>query len=114
MKKHRVLIIEEDSIFSNGLELLLVLQENLEIIGHVPADMPAIITKIKDTQPDVIIINDNIATANAELVMTLLKTHPNLRIITLSLEGNLVNVYDNREVLVTTIDDLFAAITENK
>lgn len=114
MKKHRVLIITEDSIFSNGLELLLVLQENLETIGTAPADLPAITAEIKRTQPDVVIINEDLATANPQLVMSLLKAHPDLRVITLSLEGNRINVYDNREVTVTTSDDLVAVITDKK
>ncbi len=114
MKKSRVLIAGEDSLFSNAVELLLVLQENLEIVGAVSHDVQAITAKIKQTQPDVIIISDEIASVNAQLIMTILKTYPHLRIITFNLDDNRINVYDNREVDVTTVNDLVSAITENK
>lgn len=114
MKKYRVLIVAEDSIFSNSIELLLVLQENLEIVSTVADDIQVIASEIECTRPDVVIINSEIATAHTDLVMTLLKTYTNLRVITVRLDDNRINVYGNREVPVTTIDDLVSAITENK
>ena len=114
MKKHRVLIVTEDTLFSDGVELLLVLQENLEIVGEAPGNAQAITAEIERTHPDVIIINDDIATADAQLIISLLKPYPDLRIITFSLAGNRINVYDNREVMITTAKDLVTAITENK
>ncbi len=112
MEKSRVLIVEEDSLFSNAVELLLVLQENLEIVGTVSLEIQVIAAEIKQTQPDVIITSDDVATANAPLIMTLLKAHPHLRIITFNLDDNRINVYDNREVDVTTVNDLVSAITD--
>lgn len=112
MEKCRVLIIAEDTIFSNAIELLLVLQENLEIVGAVSPDIEVISAQIKQTQPSVVIINDDIATANAQLVVTLLNTYSHLRIIAFNLDNNRINVYDNRQVDVTTVDDLVSAITE--
>lgn len=114
MEKHRVLIIEEDSLFSNGVELLLVLQENLEIVGSVRADLQVVTAEIQATNPNVIIISDDIATSNAQLIMSLLRAYPDLRIITFSLEDNRINVYDKREVIVSTASDLITAITEEK
>ncbi len=112
VKKYRVLIVEEDSLFTNAVKLLLVLQEHLEIVGAVFLDIQAISAKIEQTEPDVIIISDHIATANAQLIMTLLKTYTYLRIITFNLDDNHINVYDNREVDVTTVNDLVSAITD--
>ncbi len=113
MEKSRVLIVEEDSLFTNVIELLLILQENLVIVGAVSSDIQAITAMIKQTQPDVIIISNDIATANAQLIMPLLKRYSHLRIITFNLDDNHINVYDNREVDVTTVHDLVSAITES-
>ena len=110
--KSRVLIVEEDSLFTNVVELLLILQENLVIVGTVSPDIQAITTALEQTQPDVIIISDDIATANVQLILPLLKIHPHLRIITFNLDDNRLNVYDNREVDVTTVNDLVSAITD--
>ena len=46
--------------------------------------------------------------------MSLLRAYPDLRIITFSLEDNRINVYDKREVIVSTASDLITAITEEK
>lgn len=114
MEKSRVLIVEEDSLFFNAVELLLVLQENLEIVGAVSTDIQEIAAKIEQTQPDVIIISDDIASANTQLIIPLLKKYSCLRIITFNLDNNRINVYDNREVDVTTVNDLVSAITNDQ
>ena len=114
MEKSRVLIIEEDSLFFNAVELLLVLQENLEIVGAVSTNIQEIAAKIEQTQPDVIIISDDVATANTQLIIPLLKKYPHLRIIAFNLDDNRINVYDNREVDVTTVNDLVSAITNDQ
>ena len=90
----------------------MILQENLEITGAVPPDIEVIAAQIEKTRPNVIIINDDIATANAQLIVSLLKTYSHLRIITFNLDNNRINVYDNRQVDVTTVSDLVSAITE--
>jgi len=113
VEKHRVLIVEEDSLFTNAVKLLLLLQENLEIVGTVSPDIPIITAEIEQTEPDVIIISDDIATANTPRILSLLKTYPSLRIITLNLDGNQIKVYGSREVTVTTTEDLVGAIMEN-
>ncbi len=91
-----------------------MLRENLEIVGEVPINMQAITAKIKHRNPDVVIINDDVSTAGGQLIVSLLKTYPDLRIITFSLKDNHINVYDYREVLVTATEDLVTAITKNK
>lgn len=111
MSPQRVLVIAEDSLFINGIEMLIARQPGLESVGTVPADVGLITAQIERTTPNVVIINDDLATANDQLVLALLKAFPDLRIIAISLEENRINVYDNRAVKVTTADDLIAAIT---
>jgi DNA-binding NarL/FixJ family response regulator len=111
VKKHRVLVIGEDNLFSNGVTLLLALNENLQIVNATSTEINAISGEIGRTNPDVIIINEHTAAADAQLIMALLKSHPNLRVITLSLAENRVNVYNNQAVTLTTGDDLITAIT---
>jgi len=111
VKKHRVLVIGEDNLFSNGVTLLLALNENLQIVNSASTEIDAISDEIERTSPDVVIISERTAAADTRLVMMLLKSHPNLRVITLSLADNRVNVYNNQEVTVATGDDLITAIT---
>ncbi len=111
VKKQQVLVIEGNTLFINGVKLLLVLQEKLEIVGTVPTDIRAIATKIDQTQARVIIINDEATNGNSGLILPLLKSYPDLRVITLNLENNRINIYNSHEVMINTSQDLVAAIT---
>ncbi len=113
-KKHRVLVIEDDSLFNNNVKLQLVLQENLDTIGIASTNEKTIGNEIEQTRPDAVIINDHLATAKPQLILFLLQTYPDLRIITVSLETNRINVYDNREVTVNTTKDLVSVITQSE
>lgn len=114
VKKHRVLVVDENSMFSNGVQLLLVTQKNLEIIGTVPIDLAVITAEIDRMHPNVVVINEKIVSSQSNLIVTLLKTYPTLRIIALNLEGNQINIFDNRQVVVETFDDLVSAIVQPK
>ena len=110
--KHRVLVIEDDTAFSNGVKHLLGLRADLKIVGTAPADAQSLSAEIQASRPDVIIVSDEFAAGSAHLILTLLKSNPALRIFTLSLAGSSVSVYNNRQIAVTTVDDLVAAINE--
>ena len=114
MKKHRVLIIEDDTLFSNGVKTLLARQKNLEIIGATSGNIQNITAEIERTQPNAIIINDNLSIVHPHLILNLFKTYPTLRIITLSLTNSHANIYDNRAIIVTTVDDLVTVITDTQ
>lgn len=114
MKKHRVLVVDEDSLFSNGIELLLVLQESLEIIGKTPANIQQIATRLEQTRPDVMVISDEFGATQPQFVLEMLTRYPALRVVVFSQMGNRVNIINNREVIVESAADLIAAITNNK
>lgn len=111
-EKHRVLVIEDDTAFSNGVKHLLGLRADLEIVGTVPVSAPALAAEIDTCTPDVIIVSEEFAAGSANLILNLLKLNPTLRVFTLSLTGSSVSVYKNRQIAVSTIDDLVAAINE--
>ncbi|RMF00029.1 MAG: DNA-binding response regulator [Chloroflexi bacterium] len=114
VKKHRVLVVDENSMFSNGVQLLLVAQKTLEIIGTVPVDLSLISAEIERLHPDVLVLNEKMVSSQSNLIFSLLKNHPTLRVIALNLEGNQINIFDNRQVMVKSFSDLVSAITQPK
>ena len=108
----RVLVVEEDSLFRNGIESSLR-HANMQIIGTAPADIHVIVAEIKRTNPTAIILNDQSDNIDAQLILNLLNIYPTLKIIGLSLEHNRLNVYGKQEVQVTTTDDLISAIIDS-
>lgn len=114
MNKHRVLIIEEDSMFGDGVEQLLMRHSSIDIIGAVSADFEVIIAIVKNSVVDTLVIHDLLTKTHAQLIWEVLKTCPHLQIIVLSLEGNRLRVLNNHEVTVTTSADLISTIVKPK
>lgn len=114
MNKRRVLIIEDDSLFGDGVEQLLMQHHGIDIIDKVAADFDVIITIIKNSRADTLIIHERLTKTHAQLIWQLLRTCPRLQIIVLSLEKNQLSVLNNTEVTVTTSADLISTIINNQ
>ncbi len=110
MNKRRVLIIEDDSLFGDGVEQLLAQQQSIEIIGTVSADFKSIVETAENGPAEVLVINETLTKTHAHLIWQILKAHPQLQIIVLSLEDNRLSVLNNQEVSVTTSADLISTI----
>jgi DNA-binding NarL/FixJ family response regulator len=110
MNKRRVLIMDENSLFGDGVEQLLMRHNSIELVGAVSADFDVITTIVENSSADVLIINELLTKTHAQLIWQLLKTCPKLQIIVLSLEDNQLSVLNNTEVTVTTSADLIATI----
>jgi len=110
----RILILDEDTLFRNGIETLLAQKTRLEIIGSAAADLATATAEIERVSPNVVILNEQFAAARTHLVMHLLNTYPDLQIVALSLEHNRINVYSRQEVHVTTTNDVVSVITGSK
>lgn len=98
-------------MLSNGIELLLAARQNLELFSFSASGIQTIEAEIERVRPDVVIINEEPESIAVQQIFSLLKAYPSIRIITLSLEDNLINIYDNRKIAVTGVGDLVAAIT---
>src|SRR6266508_3244844 len=81
MKKIRVLIADDHTLFREGLRALLNTMPDIEVVGEA-AEGESAIEQVAVTQPDVILMDINMPGVNGiEATRRILETHPSLGII---------------------------------
>ena len=81
MEKIRVLIADDHALFREGVRALLNAMPDIEVVGEA-SDGEAAITQVKNTQPDVVLMDINMPHLNGiEAMRLILNAHPNLGII---------------------------------
>ena len=97
----RVLILSRLPLFAQALRYLIE-NAGLTVVG-LNLDTNQALTQIETLQPDIIILDDT------ELSPLLLKTFldhaPSVRIICLTLDGNLIRVYDRQQLNANHVQD---------
>jgi DNA-binding NarL/FixJ family response regulator len=81
MKKIRILIADDHTLFREGLRALLNIMPDIEVVGEAGEGESAI-AQVATIQPDVILMDINMPGVNGiEATRRILKTHPTLGII---------------------------------
>jgi hypothetical protein len=104
--KARVFVISELSLFGEGLEGLLCEEPGLEIVGR-ETDPRQAVRRIKETNPDVIILTDGEGATglDAEL-LRLVREGLHMRIVEVHLETNTVCIYCGEQQPIREVGDL--------
>ncbi len=105
----RVFIISGYPMFSWGLESLLRQGTGLDITGR-ETDVDRAIEQIKALQPDVVILDSSSSDDNSRAVVRILKENLGTRVVNLSLQDNLMVVYQAAQWAVQDVDDLVDVI----
>ena len=74
---------------------------SLEVIGSSPRNQEELEHEISRSQPDVIVLDEASHLACPTTLLFLLIEFPNLRIVVVSANHDLVHIYQKQEVLVT-------------
>jgi DNA-binding NarL/FixJ family response regulator len=107
--KTRIFVISDHLMFGQGLESLLRQEAELDIIGQ-ETDFSQAIERIKELQPDVVILDSDDA---APKVASILGASSGVKIISLSLQDNNLYVYQARQRVTKDVIDLLEAIEED-
>jgi len=100
----------EDSL-GEGAEFFLASRKEWEVI-HITDHFDAnfLYQEVERLNPDVVIIHQGDCAEITEVPAILMKDRPNLKVITVSLENNAVQVYSKQQVWVNNISDLFSIV----
>ncbi len=101
MPERRVLIFSKEPLFAQALRRL-VEDNGLTIVGLESCTDEAP-TRIQMLRPDIIILNDT--EISPPLLTTLLDCAPTVRVIRLTLDGNLIRVYDRHQLVAYEAQD---------
>jgi hypothetical protein len=100
----------EDSL-GEGAEIFLTSRKEWEVI-HITDQYDAdfLCKEVKLLNPDVVIIHQGDCADSTDVPARLMKDCPNLKVITVSLENNSVEVYNKQSVLVKEVSDLLSIV----
>jgi DNA-binding NarL/FixJ family response regulator len=107
--KTSVFVISGHLMFAHGLESLLRQEAQLDIVGQ-ESDISQAIERIKELQPDVVILDSDNSTLE---IASILETRPGIKVISLSLQNNNLQVYQARQRVTTSVMDLLEVIEED-
>lgn len=112
MEKRHILLISQPNLFRDSLDYVLSQMEDVEVSGCPPmADQ--VLKRCAEQPHDLVLIADDRANnQQASAVMSsLLEAYPNLPIIRIKLEPNVL-LYYNPEALPARVDDLIKVIRQ--
>jgi DNA-binding NarL/FixJ family response regulator len=112
MPKSKMIVIwDSEDILSSSIEFLLAGKEDWKVI-HISnkADLDALIRAVETTQQDIVIIQQACQNEPANLPLHLLQDHPTIKVITISLKNNLMDVYSKQKIMVKGTSDLINVI----
>lgn len=112
MAKSKMIVIwGRGDILSSSIELFLAAKADWKVVSvSNKEDLDALILAVETTQPDIVIIHRGCLDDRTNLSLQFLQDHPAIKVITISLENNAMDVYSKQKILVKQASDLIAVI----
>ena len=111
MKSKTIVLWGREDLLSSSVELFLTNQKGWEVISISNEEsFNALLEAVDKMHPDVVIIHQGDRSTNSSLPMQLIQDYPGLRVITMSLQDNLMEVYSKQNILVKAASDLISVV----
>jgi hypothetical protein len=112
MSKSKTVILwgREDPL-GEGAELFLARRKGWEVI-HITDQFDAnyLLMEVERLSPEVVIIHQGDCADQTDIPAQLMKNHPSLKVITVSLENNSLEVYSKQKFWVKEVSDLLSIV----
>jgi chemotaxis response regulator CheB len=110
-KSKTIVIWGSEGIFGSSIERFLAAKEDWKVVSiSNTEDRDALILAVETLQPDIVIIHQGFPDDLANLALQLLPNHPAIKVIMVSLENNLMDVYSKQAILAKEASDLITVI----
>ncbi|HLB94812.1 MAG TPA: hypothetical protein VJK28_01405 [Nitrospiria bacterium] len=109
MKKRRLLLIANQSLFGTGIVSLLDEQKDQLVIEKVP-DLKTALKASDEFHPDVVVYFRETSTSEDESLFQELVSRYHTRVIHCTLEANHLTIFDKKTVENATVEDLMSAV----
>jgi hypothetical protein len=111
VKSKTVIIWGREDMVCWSVELFLTRQAGKEVIRiSDEGNVEDLIHEVRKVNPDVVIIHQGDYASDTSLPAQLLRDHPGLKVITVCMETNAVEVYDRHKVCIQEMSDLLSVI----
>jgi hypothetical protein len=112
-KPRMILIWGREDILSASIEAYLADVPDCQVISiTTQEDIQEFVLPEQFGIPDIVIINQTSTNQTADLPLRLLHCHPSIKVITIRLEDNLMEIYSKQNILVQQTSDLLGAIED--
>ena len=108
VSNHRVLIVSDQPLFAQGVRTLVETRTHAQVLG-IESYGANILERAMILQPDIIILGED-QDLPPILPLALLDTSPKVRVIRLSLDGNVMHVYDGHRRAANSAEDLASSV----
>jgi len=116
MKPKKVLLWGQNNVLGEVVETFLVAHKEWDVVRIMEEESNAsFIEQMEVEHPDVVIVYEAESARATPLPCQLVRNHPEIKVITMNLEDNFLDVYtrqDKHRVWVQQVSDLFSAINE--
>ena len=110
----RVLVVCNEILLLAGVESLLARELDLDVCTIVLSERDDFITEIERSEPQVVVLGERLVLSRFSLLLELLNRFPELRVMVIDDEENILHIYDKHEVAVRQGTDLVSAIRRNE
>jgi hypothetical protein len=111
MKSKTIVLWGREDLLSSSVELFLTAQKGWHVISiSNDENFDALLLAVDKVHPDVVILQEGDRAGNSNLPIKLLQDHPGLKVITVSLKDNLMEVYSKQNILVRSASDLISVV----
>ena len=111
MKSKKIMLWGREDLLSSSIELFLTAQKGWKVINISDEEkFEALIKAVDKVDPEVVIIHQGDHSNNSYPLMKLIQDHPRLKVITVSLKDNLMEVYSKQNILVKSASDLISVV----
>jgi len=106
-----ILIMGQEDILSYSVDHYLTHQKGWNVVSISNEEIfDELMLAVNKVNPDVVIIHQDDQTRHLNLPAILLQDHPMLKVITLNLNNNLMEVYSKQNILVKSTSDLISVV----
>lgn len=111
MRKRRILLIANRSLFGTGIAALLAQRKDHLRIEMVPT-LEQALRASRQSPPDVVVYFKETSAPEEQAALQALTARFRARVIHCTLESDRLTVYDHARIEHATVDDLMAAVLE--
>ena len=112
-KSKKIVIWDCEDILSSSIKFFLAAKEDWQVVSIVEkGGLETLKQAVETTQPDIVIIHQAYHNVSTNLSLQLLQDYPVIKVITMSLEDNLMEIYSKQKILIKQASDLIAVIED--
>lgn len=106
-----VILWGKDDVLTRAVEMLLTAKGEWRLV-RITEDLDdlSLAQIVEEVTPDVLIVHEEVLNNNARLVVKFVRDYSKLKIITIGLDNNQMEIYSKKRVCIKEASDLLAAI----